>query len=389
MRRSILLSIILVAAGTTSADAQSIFSSRGLGVPVSPVDARARALGGIGVGLLGRNPSLVNPAEAANYSFRGATAALQSTNRSIQVDGVERDAAASRFPLVRIIMPLRERIVLSAGYGGFLDQSWSAFRDRTEIIGTDTVAVRDRIDANGGIAEVQIGAAYRVSSALALGLAGGLYSGRVDHDIYRHFLEDVLPGVEDIRIRSSWSQRAPFVTVGLRWDPASVLRFGGSFTWAGELRGTADDPGTSDFVIELPLEAAAGASAILSPGLLGTVGARWAGWSRTAGAFPSDDAPADTWQFGAGIEWEGRPGSARTFPIRVGYHYNQYPFRIEGVTPTEKVVALGIGARFVPTDAGPLASMDAALERGSRDAPGSGLGEKFWRFTVSLALFGL
>src|SRR5690606_24000589 len=156
MRRSILLSIILVAAGTTSADAQSIFSSRGLGVPVSPVDARARALGGIGVGLLGRNPSLVNPAEAADYSFRGATAALQSTNRSIQVDGVERDAAASRFPLVRIIMPLRERIVLSAGYGGFLDQSWSAFRDRTEIIGTDTVAVRDRIDANGGIAEVQI-----------------------------------------------------------------------------------------------------------------------------------------------------------------------------------------------------------------------------------------
>ena len=61
---------LLMLCSTLTASAQSLFATRGLGVPVSPVDARVAALGGMGVGLLGFHTSMVNPAELAGLSRR-------------------------------------------------------------------------------------------------------------------------------------------------------------------------------------------------------------------------------------------------------------------------------------------------------------------------------
>ncbi len=388
MKRSITLAAALVLAGTQHAAAQSIFASRGLGVPVPAVDARARALGGVGVALRDRNPSLINPAEAADYRFRGLSAAVQSSNRVIELQGVEDDAGANRFPLLRLIYPTGERLVLSAGYGGFLDQTWAAFADRTEPIGGDSVAVRDAIESSGGVAQLQVGAAYSLSPDLAVGLAAGVYTGELERVVTRTFTGEELPGVGAFRTELSWSQRAPFATAGLRWDVASILRLGGSVTWAGTLEARGDEGDARDFDLDLPLQVAGGVSALLSSGLLAAVSGRWSGWSDAADAFDSDAAPGDTWEIGGGLEWDGLTFGNRALPLRVGYHYSQYPFRVDGATPTERALALGAGLRLGVTEAGPLASLDAALERGSRDAQASGLLEDFWRFTVSLAVFG-
>jgi hypothetical protein len=56
MTRSFLIAILTLCALAPGASAQSIFSARGFGVPVAPVDPRAQALGGIGIGLLGGSP---------------------------------------------------------------------------------------------------------------------------------------------------------------------------------------------------------------------------------------------------------------------------------------------------------------------------------------------
>src|SRR5690606_15765444 len=53
MKRALSAALLALLALPAAAGAQSLFSTRGLGVPVEPVDARARALGGIGVGMLG------------------------------------------------------------------------------------------------------------------------------------------------------------------------------------------------------------------------------------------------------------------------------------------------------------------------------------------------
>lgn len=385
MKRSLPLAIALALAGVQPASAQSIFASQGLGVPVPAGDARTRALGGIGIGLYGHSPSLISPAEARDYGFRGIAVSLQSANNSIDLDGASADFGANRFPMMQVIYPAGERSVFTVGYGGFLDQTWAAFADRTEVIGGEEVTVRDLIESEGAISQLQLGVAYALTPNLALGVAGGVYLGGLDRVLTRSFIDDDGPPVDPFTTAMSWTQRAPFATVGLRWDVASLLRLAGSVTWAGKLEGSGEDELSGNFEVEMPLQVAAGVSGYLSPRLLAAASARWAGWSVAT----ADDSPygnvADTWEVGGGLEWELLRFGARAIPVRVGYRYGQFPFRYGDATPSERVFAFGSGLRFNPSQAGPRAALDAAVERGSRSG---GLSEDFWRFTVSLSVFG-
>lgn len=389
-RRTIFILGLALAAAAPSASAQSVFSARGFGVPVSPVDARTQALGGIGIGLKGRNASFGNPAALADFGFRGAIATLQSSSREIEFGGAGSSTAANRFPLLRVVYPLTPRLVAGFGYGGFLDQSWAVEVSGREVIAGDTVEVSDLISNDGGLAQFRFGLAYDLTPKFAVGIDGGLYTGKVDHRLTREFLDNVPLGTSPVEQAASWSQQAPLLSAGFRWDPASVFRVAGSVTWSGDLKrsvrsGEAD---IGDERIALPLQVAAGASAVLTPGLLGTVSARWSGWSRAAESFSPANKPADTWEYGAGIEWtRAILGSAR-LPIRVGYRQADFPFPFEGVTPTERVATLGLGFQLAQTSFGPLATIDTSIDRGRRSAAGTGLEESFWRFTVGMGIFG-
>ena len=385
MKRSLPFVVALALAGVQPVAAQSIFASKGLGVPVPAADARTRAMGGVGIGLQGHSPSLLSPAEAADYGFRGLIASLQSANHSVDLDGAQSDFGANRFPMLQFIYPVGERYVFTAGYGGFLDQTWAAFADRTEIIGGKEVDVRDLIKSDGSIAQVQLGAAYRLTPGVAVGLAGGFYSGGLDRRVTRTFTGSERAVVDSFTPALTWSQRAPFASVGIRWDVPALLRLAGSVTWAGTLKGRAENALADDFEVDMPRQVAAGASADLSPRLLAAASGRWSGWSSaTSDAAPCGAAP-DTWEVGGGLEWELFRVGARAFPLRLGYHYSQYPFGGDGSTPTEKAFAFGGGLRFNPSPAGPRAALDAAVERGTRDGSFT---EDFWRFTVSLSVYG-
>lgn len=388
MRRAYLITTLALLALAPGASAQSIFSTRGLGVPAAPTDARAHALGGIGIGLLGLNPSLVNPAEAATYPFRGVVATAQTSSREMSFGGASGQSGSSRFPLLRLIYPLKPGLVASAGYGAFLDQSWAVQTTGREVLGADTVAIKDVISADGGLAQMRAGLAYAIHPRVAVGVDAGLYTGRLVRTTNRTFADSALTGIGEFQHRAEWTQRAPLLSAGVRLDPLSVLRLAASVTWGGtlELKG-ADEQAKSESV-KLPLQYAAGASALLAPGLTGAVSTRFASWSRAADGFDSPNAPADTWEYGAGLEWQGSTlGSARV-PLRLGYHHAQLPFRFEGVTPTEWTATFGLGLQLARTDFGPLATLDATVDRGKRSAPGTSLAENFWRFTVSMGVFG-
>jgi hypothetical protein len=98
---------------TMPVSAQSLFATRGMGIPTSPVDARARALGGIGIGLLGLNTSLVNPAEIAGFLRRGVSASLQPSTTTTEIEGATGDLAGARFPMIRLIYPFSTRFTAS------------------------------------------------------------------------------------------------------------------------------------------------------------------------------------------------------------------------------------------------------------------------------------
>jgi hypothetical protein len=398
MKRTLFLVFAMAAATSAPAAGQSLFSTRGLGVPIFPVDARARALGGIGVGLLGLNTSLVNPAEVAGLGRRGVAAAVQPVSGTTRFEGVEADFAGSRFPLVRILFPLRQGLVVSAGYGAFLDQSWGVVRTGTEIVGDRQVAVEDLVRSSGGIAQGTLGVAYSVTPRIALGLAGGVYTGHLDRGVTRSFPDDqatLQPFQEGVR----WDYSGPFATFGVRFDPDPALRIGASVTASGDLDARVIDGQASDATFRLPVRFNAGASGWLSPLLLATVGVE-------RGGAPGEPAIADpgaggvvsegraTWRVGGGLEYEGVRGAQRVYPIRLGGQWAQLPYAgLDEETPTEWSVSTGIGFRLAGDELGPLAVLDAAIERGGREGFAStrfteGLTESFWRFTVSLALFG-
>lgn len=388
MTRPLFLALFALCALAPAAPAQSIFSARGFGVPVAPIDPRAQALGGIGIGLMGLDASLTNPAEIANYSFRGAVAALQSSARSAEFGAQSDETTSNRFPLLRIIYPIDERLAASVGYGGFLDQTWAVAISGKELIGSDSVSVHDANSADGGLAQLRVGLAYAVTPSFAVGVDGGIYTGKLDERLSRTFGEGAPAGITPVQQRTSWAQRAPLLSAGFRWDPARIFRLAGAVTWSGNLKRTIEGNAAATQQIQLPLQAAAGASAMLTPGLLGTVSTRWAGWSRAADSFEEDFAPADTWEFGAGLEWTRTTLGETGMPIRLGYRRAQLPFRFEGVTPTETAATLGLGLHFSRTPVGPLATIDATIDRGRRTAAGTGLNENFWRMTLGIGIFG-
>jgi hypothetical protein len=381
----------------TPAAAQSLFATRGLGVPVAPVDARARALGGVGVGLFGLNTSLVNPAEVAGLGRRGVAAALQPLAGNAEFEGADGALRGTRFPLMRILYPVQEgRLVFSAGYGSYLDQSWGVTRAGTEVIGGQSLEVTDVVQATGGIAQGTLSAAYAVTPRIAVGFGAGLYTGSLERSVNRTFTDvtqDLLPFATQTR----WEYSGPFASIGVRWDADPSLRIAASMTTGGDLRARALTTDANDGTFRLPTRVNAGASGWLSPDLLAAVsverGLLGAGPAQVDAMMPGSQTHG-TWRVGGGLEYEGVRSTIRTFPIRLGAQWAELPYANPGEsTPTEWSAALGLGFRLAVDELGPLAVVDTSLERGGRsglvsDRFTDGLNESFWRFTVSLALFG-
>lgn len=387
--------VVLVLVTAVPAQAQSLFSTRGLGVPLLPLDARARALGGIGVGLLGLNTSLVNPADVAGLSWRGVAAVVQPWSGSAELGDESGDIDGTRFPLIRLLLPVSSRTVLSLGFGSTLEQSWAVEIDGFQQLGPDSVPTQDLIESSGGISQISLGISYALSSAFAVGVSGGIYTGNLERTITRTFADSTItadPFFERLR----WDYSGPQASVGVRIDPAPFLRLGTSLSVSPDLDVDATEGDAEDGEAKLPLKLTTGASGYLSPELLLAIGAEYASLDDGA-VFEFADSVAQqrsTWRFGGGLEWEGARSGDRVFPIRLGASWAQLPYFDLGEEPaTEWSGSLGVGFRLASDQTGPRAVADATFERGRRAGleselnPG-GLSESFWRFTFSLALFG-
>jgi hypothetical protein len=359
---------------------QSLFGTAGLGVPVQPVDAVGRALGGVGVGLWDFGGSVVNPALGAGLQRRGASVSLENLVLTTDFAGATDRTAATRFPQLQVVVPLGT-VVLHAAYGGFLDQSW-AVESRTPVpIGGGDVVAQDLFESVGGISQLRLGLGYAISPTLGVGAAIGYFGGEQDYRVTRRFEDPSNAGLLPYRQRWVRSYSAPLVSLGTRWSPSRFLRTGASVTWGGELttRAQVGDPPPADFT--LPLQVAAGASALLAPTVIVSAGGEWAGWGAT-------EHGSDAWRMGGGAEFRGARLRERVLPLRVGGSFASLPFAPSGQTgtPTEWTAALGAGLILAGEAEAALATGAATIERGGRSA--GQLSDAFWRFTVTFSVFG-
>jgi len=387
MKRALVL-LLLLAPATTSA--QSLFSARGLGVPIDPIDARARALGGIGVGLIGVNPALINPAELGG-GRRGVTAVLQPTSHALQLGAAEGDVSASRFPLIGILYPVSPRLSLGLGYAGYLEQSWAVRTTGEVVVGGEAVEVEDVVQTVGGLGQIRASAAYALSESFAVGVAGGAMSGSLDRTAARAFMDSTFT-LREFSTRLGWKYGGYFGSVGARWDVTSALRLGASALLSTELDADSTAGVANPRSYDGAMQLAAGASGRITQDLTIAIGAmrnRYPGLGDT-----STDLGRETWTYGGGLEYEGLTAGRRTFPFRLGARLQQLPYYGTGEEPAREVSGtFGVGFRLAGDASGPLAVVDFAAERAKRTglqgtALGDGMEESVWRWTFSLALFG-
>jgi len=378
--------LLLLAAGLwpAPADAQSLFAGRGLGYAAEPLDARARGLGGVGLGLPEPSLSLVNPAGVAGLPAAALHVTMQPDQFTSTFGGTEIEGSTVRFPLIHAALPFR-RWIATIGYASYLDRNWAVERDSTLTVGGSEIGVQDRFASHGGVARLRLGAMYAVAPRAAVGASVDVYSGSVQDTLYRVF-DDLTysPAVN----ASSLAFRGVGFSAGARWVPDEAFALDAAISAGGDLEVRTE--GTAENVTySLPVQFVAGASGRVAPSVLVAVSGRWNGWSSVDDAFATQGGARDTWSVGGGMEFDGVRILNQGVPIRLGARQHQLPFRWNVVGAddgwaTERALTGGLGLRLAEG----AASLDAGLERGERGGDAAGITERFWRMTFSLTVLG-
>ncbi len=384
----VLLTVAAGGFGPAAATAQSLVGSGGLGVPIESVDSRARALGAAGPGLFGATLSQNDPGGMADIVLPMITATMQPTWGDYSRGAASGDLRGTRFPVVGIAYPFPGIGVFSASYGAFLDQRWAAERPGTFTIGGLPVAGTDRFESDGGVAQMHLGFARRITETVGVGVTVGRYTGRVDRSFTRTFdTASASSGVAPFEDADSWTYGGGHLTVGAVFDPIPQVRVGASLGWSGDLEadpGPDTEGGTLSFA--LPSVLRLGASGALTTRLMATVGIQLADWSNVDAVLDTTSSAGQTLGFGAGMEWGGPQFLGRSLPVRIGYRRLELPFGSGGPDPVESSLSAGLGFNLAQVEEFPLAALDFTLERGTRtDDP---LEEKFWRATLTLKVSG-
>lgn len=392
------LGFLALGGSARPAAAQSLFASRGLGYLNTPLDGRARGLGGVALGLPGANLSLVNPAGIAGLPAPAILVSFQPDFYSSSVGAASSSGSTARFPLIQVAAPFGTRWAASAGYGTYLDQSWAADRqDTLRFAGRPPLAVTDRFVSRGGVARLRLGGAFSATDRLSFGAGLDLFTGSLRDTLTRTLNADT--SLHDVyfvpsRSGSEWGYRGVGGSVGARWSPVTALNLAAAASFGGKLRArpTGDSTATAGLVgkeYTLPLTLHAGASGRVTPGALVALSGEWARWSSADADLAGAGGARDAWSLAGGVEWDGSREDRSSYPVRVGARYSALPFRWQGTGgasdfPTEKALTAGLGGRL----AGGAALVDLAGERGWRGGSAAGVDERYWRLTASLTLLG-
>lgn len=383
---AVLLALLGLAPG--SLEAQSLFSVGGLGVPVEGLDARARALGSIGLGLPGFSLYQYDPAGSAGVPAPLIQASMQPTWGTVGEGENQQDFRTTRFPHIALAYPVGLYGTAFVSYSGYLDQRWRLFQESVQNLGGEPVTVTDDFESNGGIASFTVGWAQQIGESFGVGISAGLYTGRLRRKLTRTFESEAFGGdIDPYILDGEWTTTGPLATLGVRWDPWEIIRVAASVEWSGDLK-VEPQKGTERGAqtVDIPLVYRIGASASLTPTLALVGGFSYQDWEGVGTGLGAAARPGSELSWGSGLEFTGASLFSRELPLRLGYRRSDFPFQFEGEEVKESYFAFGLGYVFARSDDYPTALIDLTMERGRREA-GVDL-EEFWRATFTLRLSG-
>lgn len=379
---ALLFALGLAVAPATEAGAQSILSTRGLGFPIQPLDARARALGGATLGLAEPDVVWASPAAAVGLLAPTLVLGYEFTSFSAEAPGGSFNGKTVRFPLVLAAIPAGERIAFQIGFGSYLDQNWRMIENDTLFLAPDTVPVRDWWDSDGGVSRLRFGIAGEVRGNVSVGVGLDVYTGAVERLLGRAFPGEPRPAC----CLATWNFTGAGLTAGAHWSPTSDSGVAGSITYGGSLTADPADSVSASAEYELPITVQVGASGRLGTNLLVVVGADWTGWSSVDGELVGAGGAGDTWSANVGAEWDGMRIGNLPVPVRLGLRTAKLPFRWNDDSSgslNERAFSLGAGFDL----AGGGVRPNAFFEFGNRGGA-DGFDESFWRFGASVRVLG-
>ncbi len=385
--RAVASAVVFAVPGSLSA--QSLLSSGGLGVPVSTADAKAQALGGIGLGLMGLSLTPTDPASAASLAIPSITFTLASSWVDVREGESPGSAQGTRFPVIGVSYPVKAWGVATLTYGGVLDQRWQTVREGVVALEASTAKVTDTFLSEGGLAALRLGFARRIDERLSVGASAGTYTGKLTRRVTREFDSlDVGGLLPELQLGGLWRYSGLTATVGAQFDVEQFLRLSGSVDLSTQLDAEpSDETDGSPAHFDIPMVVRFGASGVLAPGFIASVGVSYADWTSSGEQLMLGSA-GSALALGGGIELSRVRllGGERETPIRLGYRRSELPFTFEGAGPVETAFTAGLGIVLARRQDVTLAAMDMALERGSREA--ATLSESFSRFSLTLRVSG-
>lgn len=364
MRRVTLLVGLAAFAGGGGAGARaladdSIFGIRGLGILGRGVSARTAATGG-GFALFDPQ-AFVNPAALGQLTTMSGWAVGAPSRRRFTANGETTTLQSTRFPVFGFGTVISPRLVVGFGVGDYLDRTWSVRRTDTLTVRGAAVPLEDLSRSVGGVSDLRLAAAWRVSPRVTLGGAVHALSGSTRLTAQRDFGPDEY---QDFRDETVTDFTGMAYSAGVAVSARANLALAASVRMGTSL--TAETVSGLRAHVALPLEFSAGAQFTPVPGvsLAGAVG--YGGWARAADDLAAAGEPRsrNIWSVGAGLDVARLDLGAVRLPLRVGYRWRQLPFPVGGDDLDEHAVTGGFGF----TLAGGRTAVDLGLERGARAA---------------------
>lgn len=381
--------LLLVALGLASQPAmgQSVFNAAGLGIPIEPLDARARALGSFGIGLRGGAFTPNDPAALARLTLSTGVMAAQPSWVEYDADsGAGGDFQGNRFPLLGIAYPLLDGMA-SIQFGSYLDQHYRAVSLGSVDLGAQPIQFSDEFVQDGSVSTLNVGYARLIGGDVAVGLTVGRLAGSVDRTLTRSFGDEETTDVDAYVERGTWSYSGYTFSGGVSADLGSRFRVAASVQVPTELEADGSDTTEgSDRSFDLPVQIRAGGSALIVTGLVVSGSLSLADWSVTEDELSAGHSAQTTSGFGVGIELTQAQVFGKEAPLRFGYRETELPFAFDGDGATERIFSGGFGLALNTTNDVVLAGVDLSIERGRRT--GFGITENFWRGTISLLASG-
>ena len=362
-RRALGFAILAALAVPAAASADSVFGIRGIGILGRPFSARAAMSGGAFA--LFDGTSVLNPASLGQITLTSGWGTFAATSRTFSDGPVGAKLGSTRFPLFGLALPVGKRVVVGLSVSEFLDRTWSDSTTQDTTLRDSTVTVADVASSSGGVSDVRLAGAYRLTDAITVGLGVHVLSGSTRQSISRTFTATSFSNYGEI---TTTTFRGFGISAGVQAKLGPRLAGAASVRLNGPLKATIASGAST--TVALPVEFAAGVVFVPLRGLGVAVAADHQSWARAAAdlAAAGQNGTRSVWNLSVGAEFTSLRWRGETLPLRVGYRWRQLPFGIGTAAAAAPLNERAVSAGFGLLLAGGRATFDIGGEAGSRSA---------------------